>query len=153
MSVQLSASYVIAGCTEKLSLQADDKVAFEDIRVFGVCCPACHGSSLYLVVLPWFFSLRLAVGPSVAKSTRSLQHLYQQMHDICCSSSRDPSQPMQCVYILWSRPQCGGRTISNHNVDMHDSSGSTAHPTQLCRVSYTTIIDRTLSRQPNPEIT
>ena len=29
-----------------LSLQADGKVAFEDIPVFGVCRPTCHDSSL-----------------------------------------------------------------------------------------------------------
>ena len=34
-----------------LSLQADGKVSFEDIPVFGVCRPACHDSSLYLFVL------------------------------------------------------------------------------------------------------
>ena len=37
-----------------LSLQADGKVAFEDIPVVGVCCPACHDSSLYLFVLVLF---------------------------------------------------------------------------------------------------
>ena len=37
-----------------LSLQADGNVAFEDIRVFGVCRPACHDSSLYLFVLVLF---------------------------------------------------------------------------------------------------
>ena len=31
-----------------LSLQADGKVAVEDIPVSGVCGPACHDSSLYL---------------------------------------------------------------------------------------------------------
>ena len=36
------------------SLQADGKVAFEDIPVFGVCRPACHDSSLYLFVLVIF---------------------------------------------------------------------------------------------------
>ena len=40
---------------EHLSLQADDKVAFEDVPVFGVCRPACHDSSLYLFVLVLFF--------------------------------------------------------------------------------------------------
>ena len=34
-----------------LSLQADGKVAFEGIPVFGICRPACHDSSLYLFVL------------------------------------------------------------------------------------------------------
>ena len=33
-----------------LSLQADVKVAFEDIPVFRVCRPVCHDSSLYLWV-------------------------------------------------------------------------------------------------------
>ena len=37
-----------------LSFQADGKVAFEDIPVFGVCHPACHDSSLYLFVLVIF---------------------------------------------------------------------------------------------------
>ena len=37
-----------------LSLQADGKVAFEDIPVFGVCRPAYHDSSLYLFVLVLF---------------------------------------------------------------------------------------------------
>ena len=54
VSVQVSASYVIAGSTHALSLQADGKVAFEDVPVFGVCRPACHDSSLYLFVLVLF---------------------------------------------------------------------------------------------------
>ena len=37
-----------------LSLQADGKVAFEDIPVFGVCRPACLDSSSYLFVLVLF---------------------------------------------------------------------------------------------------
>ena len=37
-----------------LSLQADCKVAFEDIPVFGICRPACHDFSLYLFVLVIF---------------------------------------------------------------------------------------------------
>ena len=37
-----------------LSLQADGKVAFEDIPVCGVCHPACHDSSLYLFALVIF---------------------------------------------------------------------------------------------------
>ena len=40
-----------------LSLQADGKVAFEDIPVFGVCRPACL--ILRCISLSWFFSLRL----------------------------------------------------------------------------------------------
>ena len=38
-----------------LSLQADGKVAFEDIPVFGVCRPACNDSSIFS--LSWFISL------------------------------------------------------------------------------------------------
>ena len=38
----------------RLSLQADGKVAFEDIPVFGVCRPADHDSSLNFVVLRIF---------------------------------------------------------------------------------------------------
>ena len=37
-----------------MSIQADGKVPFEDISVFGVCRPACHDSSLYLFVLVLF---------------------------------------------------------------------------------------------------
>ena len=37
-----------------MSLQADGKVAFEDVPVFGVCRPACHDYSLYLFVLVLF---------------------------------------------------------------------------------------------------
>ena len=33
---------------------ADGKVDFEDIPVFGVCRPACHDFSLYLFVLVLF---------------------------------------------------------------------------------------------------
>ena len=54
-----------------MSLQADGKVAFQDVPVFCVCRPACHGSSLYIFVLvifldavvcpkytyPWTFSI------------------------------------------------------------------------------------------------
>ena len=37
-----------------LSLQADGKVAFEDITVFGVCSSACRDSLLYFFVLVIF---------------------------------------------------------------------------------------------------
>ena len=39
-------------CNRPLSLQADGNVACEDVpvAVFGVCRPACHDSSLYIVV-------------------------------------------------------------------------------------------------------
>ena len=57
VSVQVSAplchSWQHTGVVH-LSLQADGKVAFEDIPVFGVCRPACHDSSLYLFVLVLF---------------------------------------------------------------------------------------------------
>ena len=58
VSVQVSAplcrSWQHTGVVGHLSLQADGKVAFEDIPVFGVCRPACHDSSLYLFVLVLF---------------------------------------------------------------------------------------------------
>ena len=57
VSVQVSAPYVIAGSTHGVvhpSLQADGKVAFEDIPVLGICRPACQDSSLYLFVLVLF---------------------------------------------------------------------------------------------------
>ena len=38
-----------------MSLQADDKVAFEDIPVPDLHHPACHDSSLYLFALVIFF--------------------------------------------------------------------------------------------------
>ena len=37
-----------------VSLQADDKVTFNEILVFGVCSPACQDSSLYLFDLVLF---------------------------------------------------------------------------------------------------
>ena len=37
-----------------MSLQADGKVAFEDVPVFGVCLPACHDYSLCLFDLVLF---------------------------------------------------------------------------------------------------
>ena len=55
-----------------LSLQADGKVAFEDIPVFDICHPAYHDSSLYLFVLVFFLEdvVLSQVGP-----TRSLGHV------------------------------------------------------------------------------
>ena len=47
VSVHVSAPYVIAGSNTgvvHLSVQADGKVSFEDVPVFGVCRPACHDS-------------------------------------------------------------------------------------------------------------
>ena len=59
VSVQVSAVCTICHSWQHtgvvyLSLQADGKVAFEDIPVFGVCRPAYHDSSLYLFVLVLF---------------------------------------------------------------------------------------------------
>ena len=57
VSVQVSAplchSWQHTGVVH-LSFQADGKVAFEDVPVFGVCRPAYHDSSLYLFVLVLF---------------------------------------------------------------------------------------------------
>ena len=55
VSVQVSAPYLIAGSTQELytmSLQADGKVAFEDVPVFAAMIIRC-------ISLSWFFSLRL----------------------------------------------------------------------------------------------
>ena len=57
-----------------LSLQADGKVAFEDIPVFGVCRPACHDSSLNLFVLVLF--LQAVV---LSKVHVALDIFYQQI--------------------------------------------------------------------------
>ena len=54
-----------------LSLQADGKVAFEDIPVFDVCRPACDDSSLYLFALLVLF-LEAVVLPQYTYG--SLQH-------------------------------------------------------------------------------
>ena len=53
-----------------LSLQADGKVAFEDIPVFGVCLPACHYCSLYIFVLVIFLEAVVSYG---VPSTRILE--------------------------------------------------------------------------------
>ena len=56
-----------------LSLQADGKVAFEDILVFGVCRPACHDSSLYLFALVLFLEAVV-----LSQNTRSLGHFLSE---------------------------------------------------------------------------
>ena len=49
-----------------MSFQADGKVAFEDITVFGVCRPSCHDSSLYLFVLVLFLEAEVLYQVHVA---------------------------------------------------------------------------------------
>ena len=60
VSVHVSEPYVVAGSTQELYTCLFRQIArllLNDIRVFGVCCSACHDSSLYLFVL--VLSLRL----------------------------------------------------------------------------------------------
>ena len=61
-----------------LSLQADGKVVFEDIKVFGVCRPACNDSSLYLFVLVLFLEAVVLSQVHVA-----LDIFYQHIAHVC----------------------------------------------------------------------
>ena len=71
-----------------LSLQADGKVASEDIPVFGICRPACHDSSLCIFVLVLFLE---AVVLSYVHVTfdifyRHIVHVYRGVvfnHHLC----------------------------------------------------------------------
>ena len=62
-----------------LSLQADGKVACEDIPVFSICRPACHDSSLYLVVLVIFLEAVVLSPVHVALdiSNQHIAHVYR----------------------------------------------------------------------------
>ena len=69
-------------------LQADDKVAFEDVPVFGVCRPACHDSSLYLFVLVLFFEAVVLSQVHVALDIfyQHIDHVYWGVgynHHVC----------------------------------------------------------------------
>ena len=71
-----------------LSLQADDKVAFEDIPVFGVCRPACHDSSLYLFILVLFLEAVVLSQVQVALDIfyQHIVHVYRGVvynHHLC----------------------------------------------------------------------
>ena len=71
-----------------LSLQADGKVAFEDIPVFGVCRPACHDSSLYLFVLVLFLEAVVLSQQHVAWDIfyQHIVHVYRGVvynHHLC----------------------------------------------------------------------
>ena len=71
-----------------LSLQADGKVAFEDIPVFGVCRPACHDSSLHLVVLVLFLEAVVLSQVHVAWDIfyQDIVHVYKGVvynHNLC----------------------------------------------------------------------
>ena len=57
-----------------LSLQADGKVAFDNIPVFGVCRPACHDPSLILFFLALFLEVVVLSQVHVA-----LHIFYQQI--------------------------------------------------------------------------
>ena len=60
-----------------LSLQADGKVAFEDVPVFGICRPVCHDSSLYVFVLVLFLEAVVMSQVHVA-----LDIFYQHIVDV-----------------------------------------------------------------------
>ena len=71
-----------------LSLQADGKVAFEDVPVFGVCRPACHDSSLYLFVLVLFLEAVVLSQVHVALDIfyQHIVHVYRGVvynHHLC----------------------------------------------------------------------
>ena len=71
-----------------LSLQADGKVAFEDIPVFGICRPACHDSSLYLFVLVLFLETVVLSQVHVALDIfyQHIVHVYRGVvynHHLC----------------------------------------------------------------------
>ena len=88
VSVQVSAPYVIAGSTQELYTQADGKVAFEDIPVFGVCRPACQDSSLYLFVLALFLEAVVLSQVHVALDIfyQHIVHVYRGVvynHHLC----------------------------------------------------------------------
>ena len=71
-----------------LSLQADGKVAFEDIPVFGVCRPAYHDSSLYLFILVLFLEVVVLSQVHVAWNIfyQHIVHVYRGVvynHHLC----------------------------------------------------------------------
>ena len=77
-----------------LSLQADGKVAFEDIPVFGVCRPACHDSSLYLFVLVLFLEAVVLSQVHVAWDIfyQHIVHVYRGVvynHHLCLGTIDD----------------------------------------------------------------
>ena len=70
------------------SLQADGKVAFEDIPVFGVHRPACHDRSLYLFVLVLFLDAVVLSPVHVALDIfyQHIVHVYTDVvynHHLC----------------------------------------------------------------------
>ena len=101
----------------QLSLQADGKVAFEDIPVFGVCRPACHDPSLYLFVLVLFLEAVVLSQVHVAWDIfyQHIVHVYRGVvynHHLClCEHDRaysdiDVNQPKHIagrpVFRYWS---------------------------------------------------
>ena len=78
-----------------LSLQADGKVAFGDIPVFGVCRPACHDSSLYLFVLVLFLEAVVLSQVQVSLDIfyQHIVHIYRGVvynHHICLCDVHRP---------------------------------------------------------------
>ena len=96
-----------------LSLQADCKVAFEYIPVFGVCRPACHYSSLYLFVLVLFLEAVVLSQVHVAFNIfyQRIVHVYRGVRLL----SSDSSCEISCnTHILLQ--QCKPYLVS---IDLH----------------------------------
>ena len=117
VSVQVSAplchSWQHTGVVH-LSLQADGKVAFEDIPVFGVCRPACHDSSLYLFVLVLFLEAVVLFQVHVAWDNTS-QH-YQPQSNIIIICFKCITHTVVIItyykrmgYVIIPKPNCSCR--------------------------------------------
>ena len=85
-----------------LSLQADGKVDFEDIPVFGVCRPACHNSSLYLFVLGLFLDAVVLSQVLIALDI-FYQHIVQVYWDVVYSHQLCPVLPWT-AWVRWCPP-------------------------------------------------
>ena len=68
-----------------LSLQADGKVALEDVLVFGICRPVCHDSSLYFFVLVLFLEAVVLSQVHVALDI-FYQHIVHSTAAVFCSN-------------------------------------------------------------------
>ena len=98
-----------------LSLQADGKVAFEDVPVFGVCRPDCHDSSLYLFVLVLFLEAVVLSQVYVAFNIfyQHIVNVYWVLsttfvfRSICCSSC-GVSLHKNLSLAIWQRSRQDG---------------------------------------------
>ena len=74
-----------------MSHQADGKVAFEDVPVFGICRPAYHDSSLYIFVLVLFLQAIVLSQVHVALNIfyQHIVHVYWGVVYVCHQQSGD----------------------------------------------------------------